>query len=84
MANEATPPALYKYLAPDLKRAAQILRDLRIRFSQVSVLNDDDEFKPPYSGFATRETNEEISRDILLRKCPTEVVPVVRTVFGDF
>jgi hypothetical protein len=80
MANEATPPALYKYLAPDLKRAAQILRDLRIRFSQVSVLNDADEFKPPYSGFATRETNEEISRDILLRKCPTECANVYRNL----
>lgn len=52
-----TPPSeLYKYLSLD--RAQQVLASLRIRFSQVSVLNDVDEFQPPYSGMGTREVIE--------------------------
>jgi len=53
-----TPPLeLYKYLSLD--RAQQVLGSLQIRFSQVSVLNDVDEFQPPYRGMGTREVIEE-------------------------
>ena len=50
MSTKTIPPALYKYLPPKLGRASQILGNLRIRFSQVSVLNDVDEFQPPFNG----------------------------------
>ncbi|MDR3557944.1 MAG: DUF2971 domain-containing protein, partial [Candidatus Pacebacteria bacterium] len=73
--------ALYKYLAPC--RAAQILRDLRIRFSQVSVLNDVDEFLPPYKGFATREKAEEVAREFLPFKYPEEYAEVYRNLPKD-
>ena len=81
MSNATIPPALYKYLAAC--RAAQVLGDLRIRFSQVSVLNDVDEFQPVYSGFATREKTEEISREFLLRKYPSECANVYRNLPSD-
>lgn len=42
------PTSLYKYVPPD--RPAAVLRKLLIRFSQVSVLNDALEFKPPLKG----------------------------------
>jgi hypothetical protein len=61
MSNETIPSALYKYLAPC--RASQILGDLRIRFSQVSVLNDADEFLPPYKGIAPRAEIEKTVRE---------------------
>jgi hypothetical protein len=82
MSTTTIPPALYKYLAlePDLTPAAQILRDLSIRFSQVSVLNDVDEFQPLYRGFAARERTEEASREFLLRKYPTECANVYRNL----
>jgi hypothetical protein len=57
------PSALYKYLGPNLDRASQILGDLRIRFSQVSVLNDVDEFRPPYKGVAPRAEIEKTVRE---------------------
>lgn len=42
------PVAVYKYLTAD--RAANVLENLTIRFSQASVLNDPKELKPPYKG----------------------------------
>lgn len=68
------PPVLYKYLAPD--RALQVLKDLRIRFSQVSVLDDVDEFQPFYKDFATREETEEIAREFLLNDLEFAYAPV--------
>ena len=47
------PANLYKYLPPE--RAQSVLGKLLIRFSQVSVMNDIEEFKPPISGVAPRE-----------------------------
>ena len=44
------PASLYKYAPPE--RAASVLGDLLIRFSQVSVMNDKEEFKPPISEMA--------------------------------
>ena len=70
MSITTIPSALYKYV--ESCRAAQILRDLRIRFSQASVLNDVDEFQPPYKGFASRAETEDTVREILLRQQPTE------------
>jgi|GEM_PF-171625 len=51
------PTNLYKYLPPE--RAASVLGKLLIRFSQVSVMNDIEEFKPPISGIATETVFEE-------------------------
>lgn len=81
MSTKTIPPALYKYLAPG--RAAKILEDLRIRFSQASVLNDVDEFQPLYSGFAIRGKTEAISREFLLRRYPTECANVYRNLPKD-
>ncbi len=50
------PANLYKYLPPE--RAQSVLGKLLIRFSQVSVMNDIEEFKPPISGVAPREQVE--------------------------
>jgi hypothetical protein len=54
--NDA-PANLYKYLSPE--RASGVLGKLLIRFSQVSVMNDIEEFKPPISGVASREQVEQ-------------------------
>lgn len=70
MSLTTIPSALYKYVAPS--RAIQILRDLRIRFSQVSVLNDVDEFQPQYNAFSTRAETEKIACEFVLRKYPTK------------
>ncbi len=45
------PPRLYKYMPPE--RASSVIGKLLIRFSQVSVMNDIEEFKPPLSALAT-------------------------------
>ncbi|MDR3714149.1 MAG: DUF2971 domain-containing protein [Puia sp.] len=81
MSNETIPSVLYKYLAPC--RASQILRDLRIRFSQVTVLNDADEFQPLYKDFATREETERISRELLPSKYPNEIAAIHRQFLPD-
>ncbi|MGA8871040.1 MAG: DUF2971 domain-containing protein [Candidatus Acidiferrales bacterium] len=52
-----TPASLYKYMPPE--RASSVLGELLIRFSQVSVMNDIEEFKPPIEGLATKECFEE-------------------------
>jgi len=78
MSTTTIPPALYKYLAPDPDRASQILGKLRIRFSQVSVLNDIDEFQPQYNVFSTRAETEKIACEFLLRKYSTECANVYR------
>src|SRR5271167_1239682 len=44
------PSALYKYLTAD--RAATVLENLQIRFSQASVLNDASELNPLFKGIA--------------------------------
>jgi hypothetical protein len=74
MSNATIPPALYKFISTC--RAAQILGDLRIRFSEVSVLNDVDEFQPLYRGFAAREKTERISREFLPKKYPNEIAAI--------
>src|ERR1700679_3722072 len=52
-----SPVSLYKYVPPE--RASSVLGKLLIRFSQVSVMNDIEEFKPPIGGVASREQVEE-------------------------
>ena len=42
---------------------SQLLGQLRIRFSQVSVLNDANEFQPPFKGVATRPEIEKTVRE---------------------
>lgn len=81
MSITTIPSALYKYVG--YCRGAQILRDLRIRFSQVSVLNDVDEFQPLYMGFAPREKTEEIARKFLPLKYPDEYAEVYRSLPKD-
>lgn len=73
MTTNAIPQALYKYLGPDLDRASQILGNLRIRFSQVSVVNDVDELQPPYNGkVAPRAEIERSVRERFPRQYPEE------------
>jgi hypothetical protein len=55
---ESAPPPLYKYLASS--RASNVLAKLLIRFSQVSVMNDAMEFKPPIGGVADRPRLERV------------------------
>jgi Protein of unknown function (DUF2971) len=45
------PPRLYKYMPPE--RASSVLGKLQIRFSQASVMNDIEEYKPPINALAT-------------------------------
>jgi hypothetical protein len=78
MSITTIPSALYKYLVPC--RAAQILRDLRIRFSQASVLNDVDEFQPPYKGIATRAEIEKIVCGRIKQKLPNEYAKVYQVL----
>ena len=63
MSEMAIPSALYKYLPP--VRVPQVLHDLRIRFSQVSVLNDAEEFRPQYNAVGTRSEIETAVRNRL-------------------
>lgn len=58
--NDA-PANLYKYMPPE--RASNVLGKLLIRFSQVSVMNDIEEFKPPINGIATEALLEEKLRE---------------------
>jgi hypothetical protein len=55
------PANLYKYLPPE--RASGVLGKLLIRFSQVSVMNDIEEFKPPINGIATEADFEQKFRE---------------------
>src|SRR5713101_7900533 len=57
----SVPTNLCKYLPPE--RLANVLGKLLIRFSQVSVMNDIEEFKPPISGLATETMLDEKLRD---------------------
>ena len=58
--NDA-PPNLYKYMPPE--RASSVLGKLLIRFSQVSVMNDIEEFKPPLNGIASEAGFEQKFRE---------------------
>ena len=55
------PKNLYKYLPPD--RASDVLGKLLICFSQVSVMNDKEEFKPPMKGLAAKSRLEQVIRE---------------------
>src|SRR6266404_7276227 len=57
----SVPAKLYKYMPPE--RASSVLGKLLIRFSQVSVMNDIEEFKPPISGVAAEAMFEEKFRE---------------------
>src|SRR5271167_1319721 len=57
----SAPANLYKYLPPE--RASSVLGKLLIRFSQVSVMNDIEEFKPPVNGIATGAVFEQKFRE---------------------
>jgi len=55
------PARLYKYIPPE--RAVNVLGELLIRFSQASVMNDKEEFKPPISGLATEPVFQQAFRE---------------------
>src|SRR5690349_9256635 len=55
------PTKLYKNMPPE--RASSVLEKLLIRFSQVSVMNDIEEFKPPIEGVATDAVFEQTFRE---------------------
>lgn len=81
MTTTAIPPVLYKYVSP--VRASQLPNELRIRFSQVSVLNDADEFQPPYKGIAPRAEIEKAVRERFPLMHPKEYAQVYRTLPQD-
>lgn len=58
---DSAPANLYKYLPPE--RASGVLGKLLIRFSQVSVMNDIEEFKPPINGIASDAEFEQKFRE---------------------
>jgi len=55
------PAILYKYLPPE--RASSVVGNLLLRFSQASVMNDIEEFKPPNIGVATEEVFQQEFRE---------------------
>src|SRR5690349_14724767 len=57
----SVPARLYKYMPPE--RASSVLGKLLIRFSQVSVMNDIEEFKPPINALATSAVFQEKFRE---------------------
>jgi hypothetical protein len=69
-----TPSSVYKYLLPE--RAAGLLDQLLIRFSQASVLNDALEFKPLLKGMGTRAEVEAGVRQRIKEKHPESLAQV--------
>jgi hypothetical protein len=65
---EDSPTSLYKYLPAD--RTSEVLGKLLIRFSQVSVLNDALEFKPPLIGLAPKQLVKELVIEKIQSKYP--------------
>ncbi len=57
----SVPARLYKYMPPE--RASSVLRKGLIRFSQASVMNDIEEFKPPINALATSAVFQERFRE---------------------
>src|SRR5260370_30133722 len=56
-----SPPKLYKDIYP--ARGSSVLGKVLIRFSQVYVMNDIEEFKPPINGIATEALFEQKFRE---------------------
>ncbi len=71
------PKNLYKYLPSD--RASDVLGKLLIRFSQVSVMNDKEEFKPPIKGLAARSRLERVIREKFNVKFPGLIEQIEKT-----
>ena len=57
----SVPARLYKYMPPE--RASSVLGNLLIRFSQASVMNDIEEFKPPINALAASAVFQEKFRE---------------------
>jgi Protein of unknown function (DUF2971) len=72
------PPPVFKYLSS--ARAQEVLSKLLIRFSQVSVLNDTRELRPPLSGIAPRSRIEEL----LSEKFGPRVLQIVENASRQF
>jgi hypothetical protein len=71
------PKNLYKYLPSD--RASDVLGKLLIRFSQVSVMNDKEEFKPPIKGLAARSRLEQVIRERFNVRFPDLIAQIEKT-----
>lgn len=65
---DALPSSLYKYLPPE--RASGVIGELLIRFSQASVMNDIEEYKPRINGIAA-----EADFELKFRKRANELYP---------
>lgn len=74
---EEIPQALYKYLSPSRTGS---LRDLLIRFTQASSLNDTLELRPPVEGVADRKRLEGIARDGLASTMWSQTSPENRRI----
>lgn len=72
------PKYLYKYLPPD--RVADVLGKLLIRFSQVSVMNDKEEFKPPIKGLAARPRVEKAIREKFNVRFPGQIQGIEKSL----
>jgi hypothetical protein len=73
---EDLPVALFKYLPP--ARLISVLRDLEIRFTQASSLNDTLELKPPIKGVAEPEKLEGIFRGELTSSLWSQTSPAAK------
>jgi|SRR6516162_4155475 len=78
------PASLYKYLPRE--RASDVLGKLLIRFSQVSVMNDKEEFKPPIKELAAQAEFEKkfIERANVLYPGLMDLVPKSGVKFAFF
>jgi hypothetical protein len=74
------PDKVYKYL--NAKRAQDILTNLKIRFSQVSSLNDATEFSPPMLGVGDQETIRKVLRQRLEQKF-SSLIAIYRNLYPD-
>jgi hypothetical protein len=73
----AVPDSLYKYLPPS---RIGMFRDLLIRFTQASSLNDTLELRPPVKGVADRKGLESIARDRLASTTWSQTSPEDRAI----
>jgi hypothetical protein len=74
------PDKVYKYL--NARRVQDVLTNLKIRFSQVSSLNDATEFTPPTLGVGEREAILKAIRGRLEQKFPG-LIAIYRNLYPD-
>lgn len=74
------PKVIFKYLSPG---RISVLRDLLIRFTQATSLNDTLELKPPVKGVAERNRLEKIAREGLLPALWSQTKPENKAILDE-